>query len=232
MQSTLNRLSASEEYQNSVEMVSRLDEQMKGVLVGYNRVAAQHNQFPLSWEQLMIIQYDGGIDNLLRLNRYQNTRAPLHRFNKLILQSQNKEDQKAEEQFEEFIENSLRSRCSVLLKRVKGEMLLSHSTWDSYWALQRVFKYLEVGEQKRITYSSYPGVISSTDDFFILDGNLVVTETSLSLHLTNLDFQHWLSPTYNYIPEYLQVMAANHLSWSGEDWVRLMGMYKSAVYYS
>ena len=62
---------------------------------------------------------------------------------------------------------------------------MSHSTWDSYWAMQRVFKYLSIGEQKKITYSSYPGCISSTDDFFIINGNLVVTETSLDFTLSS-----------------------------------------------
>lgn len=54
-----------------------------------------------------------------------------------------------------------------------------------------------------MTYSSYPGVISSTDDFFILDNNLVVTETSLSVNLSNQDYQLLLSDKYNYVPEYL-----------------------------
>jgi len=38
---------------------------------------------------------------------------------------------------------------------------------------------------KKITYSSYPGCLSSTDDFFMVDGNLMVTETTLSGELNN-----------------------------------------------
>ena len=99
-----------------------------------------------------------------------------------------------------YMNKGMRSHCSVLFKLIgEKDLVMSHSTWDSYWAMQRVFKYLEIGDKnnnnnnnknnnnnnKRITYSSYPGCISSTDDFFILDGNLVVTETSLDFSLSS-----------------------------------------------
>ncbi len=93
---------------------------------------------------------------------------------------------------EEYLRTSMRGHCSVLFKKVDNNMLMSHSTWDNYNAMQRIFKYLHVGARK-ITYSSYPGCISSTDDFFILHGNLMVTETSLhfkdSPHIHSTIFQ-------------------------------------------
>ena len=33
----------------------------------------------------------------------------------------------------------------------------------------------------RISFSSYPGCLTSTDDFYIINGNLLVMETSLEV---------------------------------------------------
>lgn len=108
----------------------------------------------------------------------------------------------------------------MLFKRVgKNDIVLSHSTWDSYWAMQRIFKYLQIGDKKKITYSSYPGCISSTDDFFMLDNNMVVTETSLTFSLSPEDTLHMFSSEYNYIPEYFKIMTANHLSSTALNWI-------------
>lgn len=81
------------------------------------------------------------------------------------------------------------SRCSALVKRVasNGELLVAHATWATYAEMLRVYKHVRThyrsaatymknsartgaatsGEQRQ-SFSSYPGFISSTDDFFIL----------------------------------------------------------------
>jgi len=73
----------------------------------------------------------------------------------------------------------LRGRCTVLLKKVGKKALLSHTTMDSYTAMQRIYKYLKT-PSLNLSFSSYPGTISSTDDFFLINNRLMVTETSLS----------------------------------------------------
>lgn len=50
---------------------------------------------------------------------------------------------------------------------------------DNYTAMQRIYKYLKTLDRE-IAYSSYPCTISSTDDFFLIDKKLMVTETSLN----------------------------------------------------
>ncbi len=81
-----------------------------------------------------------------------------------------------------------RGHCSVLFKAVKKDgklkdLLLSHQTWDDYSQMLRIFKHYEIGGHE-MTFSSYPGCISSTDDWYnnkSKEGQLVVTETTLEV---------------------------------------------------
>ena len=165
----------------------------------------------------MIINYDGGIDNVRAMVGGGDDE---YRFQKLFRLKKNQHLKSHARDFLEYMRRAMRSKCSVLFKRIgEKDIVLSHSTWDTYWAMQRVFKYLQVGK-KRITYSSYPGCISSTDDFFLIDGNLMVTETSLDFDLSPEDQQFMFSEGYDYIPEYFKIMAANHLATSSVSWVQ------------
>ena len=88
-----------------------------------------------------------------------------------------------------YLMKTVRNRCNVLFKiNEDNKILMSHSTMDNYSSLQRIFKYLQIGSDSaastKITYSSYPGCISSTDDFFIINGHIVVTETTLDFSLS------------------------------------------------
>lgn len=128
---------------------------------------------------------------------------------------------------------TVRNRCNVLFKvSDSNQILMSHSTMDSYIALQRVFKYIQFGSRTKITYSSYPGCVSSTDDFFIINGHLVVTETTLDFGLDSEQQKNMLDTGYHYIPEYYKVTASNHLAKSAKEWTEYMNTMKSAIYYS
>jgi len=75
------------------------------------------------------------------------------------------------------------SRCSTIVKVLKDDddkykdILISHSTWDGYSEMIRFFKHYEfefLGQNlampaHKVTFSSYPGCISSTDDWFMID---------------------------------------------------------------
>jgi len=75
------------------------------------------------------------------------------------------------------------SRCSTIVKVLKDnndnykDILISHSTWDGYSEMVRFFKHYEfefLGKDimmpaHKVTFSSYPGCTSSTDDWFMVD---------------------------------------------------------------
>jgi hypothetical protein len=60
--------------------------------------------------------------------------------------------------------------------------------------------------KSEMTFSSYPGCVSSTDDYFVTNHKLVVTETTLEV----IDIELWkhVKPAKEYIPNFMRVMAA------------------------
>jgi hypothetical protein len=84
--------------------------------------------------------------------------------------------------------------------------------------MTRIFKYYKFslgGSETiadQIAFSSYPGAVSSTDDFYIMDSGLAVMETSLVL----LDQAAWRKvldfPNYPHIPNFVHLMISNRMA--------------------
>merc|ERR1719401_767647 len=80
-------------------------------------------------------------------------------------------------------------RCSALVRLAAGnqDILLGHATWSDYSQMTRIFKYYKFSLRGAgsvttlMALSSYPGAVSSTDDFYIMDSGLAIMETSLTL---------------------------------------------------
>lgn len=112
---------------------------------------------------------------------------------------------------------------------------MSHVTMDSYDAMQRMFKYLK-SPNYEYEYSSYPATISSTDDYFVINNQLVVTETSLTTSEINQHYNSIMNDNqnkkYNYKPEYMKVVGSVRLAKSGKEWVELMKTFRGGIYNS
>lgn len=96
-----------------------------------------------------------------------------------------------------FLKKLMKSHCSAFVKVIKNgenrisDVMIGHSTWDDYSEMLRVYKYYEIemlGDEiqhglgsRRISFSSYPGCLSSTDDWYIIDNKFVITETTLEV---------------------------------------------------
>lgn len=81
-----------------------------------------------------------------------------------------------------------------------------------------------------MTFSSYPGCLSSTDDFFITNHNLVVTETTLEL----IDIRNYVNvkPSDHYIPNFMRVLSASRFATSGREWCKIFAFSNSGTYSS
>ena len=88
-------------------------------------------------------------------------------------------------------------------------------------------KYIKTPEYE-IQYSSYPATLSSTDDFFQINKQIIVTETSLDYN--PIDNRKLLES--NYIPEFYKVVASVRLSKSGTDFIKYMKTFKGGIYNS
>ena len=81
-------------------------------------------------------------------------------------------------------------------------------------------------KSKVVAFSSYPGSLSSVDDFYYTDSNLVVMETTNSnLNDTLYDL---LNP--NTLLTWVRVILANRLASSGEDWLEIFKKENSGTY--
>lgn len=129
-------------------------------------------------------------------------------------------------------------RCSALVRLAAGnqDLFVGHTTWDDYSKMTRVFKYYKFNLDQadtmatHIAFSSYPGVVSSTDDFYILNSGLAVAETSLEL----LDASAWDGvpefPEHPHIPNFMHVMVVNRLAKNAGHWVRLLSSSNAGTY--
>ncbi|CAD7925683.1 unnamed protein product [Amoebophrya sp. A25] len=115
--------------------------------------------------------------------------------------------------------------CSALVRVTPDnrDLLVGHTTWDDYAKMTRVVKYYDFAlpwtQSEVVGMSSYPGCVSSTDEFYLLSRGMVVADTSLEI---------LNSEVYNRIPEgpklpnFLHVMAANRMARTAAHWAALL----------
>jgi len=126
------------------------------------------------------------------------------------------------------------THCSALVKVADdfSELYVGHSTWESYYEMTRMFKTYRFNlaaaqtASKVQMMSSYPGTVSSIDDFYQMDTGLVVTETTNGL----MDDSLYGAVTPSSVLSFLRVVVANRMSSNGADWVQIFSMYNSGTY--
>jgi len=125
------------------------------------------------------------------------------------------------------------TRCSVIVKvtPLLDDVFFTHSTWSAYYTMNRIYKQyifdLELNTASvHMAMSSYPGSLSSIDDFYIMDSGLAVVET------TNMIFNNSLWDKL--IPQTLftwqRVRIANALATSSPNWAYIYQRHNSGTY--
>jgi len=118
--------------------------------------------------------------------------------------------------------------CSAYVRVTDGmsDLLVGHTTWNDYSEMTRVFKYYTFpldgskSMTKAMAMSSYPGLISSTDDYYVLDSGLVVMDTSLEI--LNPQVYDYVKdfPVNVHVPNFMHLMAVNRMAKTSADWAR------------
>jgi hypothetical protein len=71
-----------------------------------------------------------------------------------------------------------------------GDLLMAHSSWFIYGSMLRIYKHytlnVAVGAMRSASFSSYPGVLSSLDDFYLHDTGIVLLQTTNSVFNSTL----------------------------------------------
>lgn len=128
---------------------------------------------------------------------------------------------------------SINGHCSALIKNTGDELYAAHTTWSDYSEMLRMYKHYQfqyshpaVASQKS-SFSSYPGFISSTDDFYQMDSGLVVIETTLNI-LNDQLYTHVSSEST--VMAWVRTMVACRLAKTGQQWTDLFSLYNSGTY--
>lgn len=124
--------------------------------------------------------------------------------------------------------------CSALVKVLPGyeNIFAGHSSWFSYSAMMRIYKYyfFNLGDpsqaSKRVSFSSYPGYLVSLDDFYILDSGLVMIQTTNNVFNSSL----LKFVTTQSLLAWHRVRLANMMAHSGEEWADVYTQYNSGTY--
>lgn len=119
------------------------------------------------------------------------------------------------------------SKCSAFIKLLKDDkgkitdLLAGHNTWTEYYEMLRTYKHYNFeleGKNKllshtEMTFSSYPGCLSSTDDFYLTNHKLLIMETTLEV--IDIKLYNSVKSPEQYIPNFMRVMAATRFSKTG-----------------
>lgn len=185
--------------------------QLDGMLDGIN----YNNKNPISKEDLWIMNLDGDILDIER-----------------ALQSDVFTHDMSRQQLIELIE--LKGHCSALVKWTGDDLLIGHTTWSDFAELYRSYKHYKFAfrgkgiKSQSSSFSSYPGFVSSTDDYYLLDSGLAIIETTLNILNDDLYLQG-VDPSTT-VMAWVRNIVANRLAGTGEEWVDLFTRENSGTY--
>lgn len=124
--------------------------------------------------------------------------------------------------------------CSALIKVTNdlSDILMGHTTWWSYSSLMRLYKHVitnlanpAVAAQK-LSFSSYPGLVHSMDDFMIASSGLVMMETSNDV----FDLSLYRLSTNHGAMSWQRARAASMLAADGMMWAEMIQRHNSGTY--
>ena len=76
-----------------------------------------------------------------------------------------------------------------------------------------------------ISFSSYPGILSSIDDFYVINSGLVVLETTIGN--SNTDLWKYVTPETNLY--WIRNLVSNRLSFTGIEWAKWFSLHNSGT---
>ena len=118
------------------------------------------------------------------------------------------------------------SHCSAMIRVTHDDLYVAHDTWDVFEGM--AYRQYKVYRFNGITigFTSHPGDLSSTDDWYVISTELAVQETTNGV--MNLGLYTAVVPET--VSEFIRVMAANYLATSGEEWTTYFALENSGTY--
>ena len=127
-----------------------------------------------------------------------------------------------------------KTHCSALVKLANdfSDIWIGHNTWDKYNGMIYIFKEYRFITNNKIeksqlnVFPSYPATILSCEDFYYLDSNLIVMETTNNVFNETL-FEN-ISPRT--LLTWVRTILANRLASSAEEWTNIFKRENSGTY--
>ncbi|XP_076866560.1 phospholipase B-like 1 isoform X1 [Brachyhypopomus gauderio] len=124
--------------------------------------------------------------------------------------------------------------CSALIKMLPGyeNLLFAHSSWYTYAATLRIFKHLDIRVTEahtatgKLSFSSYPGLLVSLDDFYLLGSGLLMTQTTNNVFNSSL----FDNITPKSLFAWQRVRLAHALARTGAEWGQVFSRFNSGTY--
>ena len=130
------------------------------------------------------------------------------------------------------------------------DLLVGHNSWEDYNEMLRCFKHYEFAHAghngasrttgssgssasktpppppHRVSMSSYPGLLASTDDYYQLGNGLVVVETTLVI----LDSSVLRKIQMAAVPSWIASLVANRIAVDAEAWTQIFQRHNAGTY--
>ncbi|CAD6188713.1 unnamed protein product [Caenorhabditis auriculariae] len=126
-------------------------------------------------------------------------------------------------------------KCSGLIKVAPGfaDLFISQVTMSGFQNMLRVLKLYKFAYDREFypgyatSFSSYPGVLYSSDDFALQSSGLAVIETTISVFNVSLFIN--TKPT-GQLPTWVRAIISNQLARDGLEWCKIYSRYNSGTY--
>ena len=128
----------------------------------------------------------------------------------------------------------IKSHCSALIKLADdfSDIWFGHNTWFSYNSMIRIFKeYRFITnnndlKSKVVAFPSYPASLFSQDDFYYVDSNLLVMETTNQI----LNESLFDNTTPYALLTWVRVIVSNRLASTADEWTKIFQKENSGTY--
>ncbi|KAJ5074033.1 phospholipase b [Anaeramoeba ignava] len=124
--------------------------------------------------------------------------------------------------------------CTGFIKLADNysDIFVAQDTWFTYGCMNRIFKHYEFNlndpfiKCHKLSFSSYPGLLFSFDDHYILDTGLAALETTFDIF--NMSLYDLVQPKC--ILEWMRVRIAHSMADTAPDWVLIFSRENSGSY--
>lgn len=192
--------------------------QFLALVEGYN---ANHEQY-LSAADLFLLNSLGDIDDLMPALNYTDYKGNVTKKRSVDFCSAPWC----------IAEIERRSHCTVIVKAIDGELHVTHNMWTGYFQMLVVWKQYDFQlsdagiVSSKIAFSSWPGLLSSEDDYYITGQGLLITETTNNVY--NYQLYDLISPSS--LVAWVRATTANYMATDAKSWHELFKKYNSGTY--